>query len=55
MSLFPFDVHFGVPSNAKDWRKADVDTGPDDDEELAETPPDVVAILGFDPKDKPEV
>jgi len=28
---------------------SDYDPGPDDDELLEETPPDVVAMLGFDP------
>jgi hypothetical protein len=37
-----------------DWRKAEQDETPDDDEDLAETPPDVVAMLGFDPKDLDE-
>ena len=45
------DVHFG-PAAAKplDWRDGEYqDDAPDDDEELAETPADVVAMLGFDP------
>jgi hypothetical protein len=34
-----------------DWRKyADLDPDPDD-EELDKTPPDVVELLGFDPKE----
>src|SRR5262245_53349687 len=46
-----FDVHFGAPGRT-DHRKSLVpDTSPDDDEELAETPADVVGILGFDPKE----
>ena len=40
---FPYVKFEGEPQNA--------DPAPDpDDEELAETPPDVVAQLGFDPK-----
>lgn len=35
-----------------DWRKTASETDSDpDDTELSQTPPDVVAILGFDPKD----
>ena len=33
-----------------DWRKEDIPETEDDDEELEETPADVIAILGFDPK-----
>jgi hypothetical protein len=47
MSLFP-DVHFGPCDETIDWREC-VDDSPDDDAELAVTPPDVVGILGFDP------
>lgn len=38
-----------------DWRKelADEDA-PDDDEQLAQTPEDVVSVLGFDPLDEPD-
>ena len=44
------DVHFGdVDSAPVDWRNAPDDNTPDDDEELAKTPPEVIAILGFDP------
>lgn len=47
-----FDVHFGSPSReVKDWRDLPQDNTPDDDEELATTPPDVIALLGFDPKE----
>jgi hypothetical protein len=43
------DAHFGTPdSPPADWRKTH-DEAPDDDEQLAETPADVVAMLGFDP------
>lgn len=43
-------IHFGaVDAPLPDYRKAD-DPDPDD-EELAETPPDVTAMLGFDPKE----
>jgi hypothetical protein len=48
------DVSFGE-AGAKpkiDWRKSpELEDERDDDEELAETPPDVVALLGFDPLD----
>ena len=33
-----------------DWRKSKVEEPGDDDEELDETPEDVVEMLGFDPK-----
>jgi hypothetical protein len=33
-----------------DWRQGEDEPDPDD-EELAETPPDVIAMLGFDPKE----
>jgi hypothetical protein len=47
------DVHWGRVGESVDWRKLvetedQIDVDPDD-EELAETPPDVVAMLGFDP------
>jgi len=46
-------VHFGgVDAPLPDWRKADTDADDDpDDEELDETPADVLMILGFDPKE----
>ena len=47
------DVYFGSADYKPkhDWRdKPDTDPDPDD-EELPVTPPDVVAILGFDPLD----
>lgn len=50
MTKFP-DARFGnadVP--LPNWRKAKIEDGPDDDEELPETPEDVVKMLGFDPK-----
>jgi hypothetical protein len=38
-----------------DWRKNAAETDFDaDDEELAQTPPDVLAQLGFDPAKEPE-
>jgi len=43
------DVHFGQPGVVRDWRKDLKDAEPDDDELLAQTPPDVKALLGFDP------
>lgn len=45
------DVWFGSPeSEQPDWREMDDEEDPDD-EELAETPPLVIATLGYDPKD----
>ena len=47
----PTEVRIGnADAEPVDWRKSAVDIGPDDDEEMAETPPDVIAALGFDPK-----
>ena len=45
------DVYFGPPDDGDlDWREEVYeDETPDDDAEMAETPEDVVAILGFDP------
>ena len=45
------DVHFGSPEDGSlDWRDEVYDvTEADDDEELVETPEDVVEMLGFDP------
>ena len=37
-----------------DWRKQQFDELPDDDEELADTPSDVIEMLGFDPKELSE-
>lgn len=49
------EVHFGLSeSKPIDWRKTEDKPEPDDDEELAQTPTDVVAMLGFDPKRKDE-
>jgi hypothetical protein len=45
---FPI-AYFGNMKKARpDWREEQDDT-PDDDEELPETPADVIAMLGFDP------
>ena len=43
------DIEFGTDA-LPDWRKAD-DVADADDEEMKETPADVLMILGFDPKD----
>jgi hypothetical protein len=43
------DVEFGTDA-LPDWRKAD-DVADADDEEMEETPADVLMILGFDPKE----
>lgn len=53
MNLDLPDAFWGVVGESVDWRKlveaeGEVDVDPDD-EEMAETPPDVVAMLGFDP------
>jgi len=46
------DVHFGeIKDRQVDWRSELIDDEDPDDEELETTPADVVAILGFDPKD----
>lgn len=46
------DVHFGAVRAAPiDWRKLPAEPDPDD-EQLAKTPADVLAILGFDPLDE---
>lgn len=51
MSVFPY-AHFGsVDAPLPDWRKID---DPDPDDELIETPPDVIAMLGFDPAKEPD-
>lgn len=48
------DVYFGSPEDAPiDWRKktdGNTELGADD-EELMETPEDVIEMLGFDPLD----
>ena len=48
------DVHFGSPEEKPlDWRDEEFeDNTPDDDEELPETPKEVVDLLGFDPLDE---
>lgn len=44
------DVRFGAADRSlPDWRNSKMIDIPDDDEELSETPPDVVEMLGFDP------
>lgn len=47
----PFDTGSDVyfPRDAGDWRTNAKDDDPDDEE--IETPPDVKAILGFDPRE----
>jgi hypothetical protein len=51
MGILP-EVSYGeVGAQPPDWRKR-AEPEPDDDEELAETPPDVVEALGFDPLDQ---
>ena len=51
-SPFQSDPHFGyVGKPLPDWRTELDEYEDPDDEELAETPADVILILGFDPKD----
>lgn len=51
MSRYLPQVHFGhVGAKPKNWRDSQLKEL-DDDSELLETPPDVLAMLGFDPKD----
>jgi len=38
----------------EDWRQILADEDDPDDEEMSETPPDVVAVLGFDPAKEPD-
>jgi hypothetical protein len=48
---FPY-AHFGrVDKKPVDWRKV---PDPDPDDEQIVTPPDVVAMLGFDPDKEPD-
>lgn len=48
------DAHFGESGKPPvDWRKAPDEADPDD-EQLEETPPDVVEMLGFDPAEEDE-
>ena len=52
MDDFLGDVYFDdEKGNDVDWRKSSYDPGEDNDEELDETPEDVMQILGFDPKE----
>ena len=54
--FFDTEIHFdGFDDSEVDWRKNNEDVeGEDDDEPLAETPPDVVFMLGFDPLEEEE-
>lgn len=46
------EIHIGpVEEIPIDWRSMPEEDDPDD-EELAETQPEIVAVLGFDPKGK---
>jgi len=46
------NIHFGkVGASKPDWRRYRNDE-PDDDEELEQTPKDLVKLLGFDPNDE---
>ena len=45
------DIHFGeIDAELPDWRNV-LDEDDPDDEELDETSEDVLAMLGFDPKE----
>lgn len=44
------EVYFGKVTEVVDWRKYSDDYDPDD-VELAVTDPEIVMILGFDPKE----
>lgn len=49
-----YEIYFGSVEEGKkvDWRKAlEDEPDVDDDEELEVTSPEVVAMLGFDPKE----
>jgi hypothetical protein len=49
------DAQFDGQELQPDWRVRLADeSDEDDDEELEETPADVVGMLGFDPKDEEE-
>ena len=39
---------------SNDWREILADEDDADDEQLQQTPPDVTAVLGFDPADEDE-
>lgn len=43
------NVHFGAVKLPVDWRKQLQPDELDDDEQLTQTPPEVVEMLGFDP------
>jgi hypothetical protein len=46
------DAHWGTATTPlPDWREDSTDDFDPDDEELPQTPPDVIAMLGFDPLD----
>ena len=52
MSPLEMEAHIGsAEGEAPDWRDTELPDEPDDDEELAETPADVIDVLGFDPLD----
>jgi|GEM_PF-1938735 len=50
MREFPMAYFGSVDAPPANWRSEPDDFDPDD-EELAETPPDVIAMLGFDPSE----
>lgn len=52
---WPGDVHFGdVDKPLPDWHKSPIVDDEDPDDEDIPAPPDVIAILGFDPSEEDE-
>jgi len=52
MTELDFDVHFGSAIDKKvNWREVLTDDELDDDNELENTPEDVIGMLGFDPRE----
>ena len=52
MKPIQMEAHVGASDGpSPNWRAADLPDEVDDDEELLETPADVVDALGFDPLD----
>lgn len=52
MKELDYDIHFGpVAEKETEWTDLVGEDEPDDDEELDVTPPDVIGMLGFDPKE----
>lgn len=50
-----YDIHFNKIGDNEEWKKyLESAADKDDDEELDETPPEIVSMLGFDPRNDPE-